>query len=49
MAKYKFIVLGIVLLLLMKYYILGLDKWNSIFHPDRIEAGKDIKYKQGIF
>lgn len=49
MVKYKWFILGIITLLLVKYYVFGLNKWNSIFHPGRIEAGNDEKYKKSIF
>ncbi|MDG6998423.1 MAG: hypothetical protein JRN15_04835 [Nitrososphaerota archaeon] len=32
-----FIALGIAALLLVKYVFFGLDEWDKIFHPDRID------------
>ena len=45
------IVIGIIFLLVIKYIIVGLKNWNSVFHPTRIED-KDSLFLQpllGIF
>lgn len=31
------ILIGIIILLLVKYIIVGLNNWNSTFHPTRTE------------
>jgi hypothetical protein len=45
------IIIGIILLLIVKYVLVGLKNWNSFFHPTRIED-KDSLFMQpllGIF
>lgn len=41
----KFAILGIVILLLVKYVILGLNAWDFVFHLERIEPQNSIFLK----
>lgn len=36
--KLEYVLIGIMLLLVIKYGIIGLNNWNNLFHPDRIEG-----------
>jgi hypothetical protein len=40
-TKTEFLILGFVALLVIKYLVVGLDAWNGVFHPDRVE-GKSL-------
>lgn len=37
-----YMVLGILLLLVIKYVVLGLNSWDSIFHPGRTEPSNSM-------
>jgi hypothetical protein len=45
------IIIGIIILLLVKYIIVGLNKWNNTFHPTRIEDKDSLFLKPflGLF
>jgi hypothetical protein len=39
---------GVASVFFVKYVLFGLDRWNSVFHPARIE-GQDVEeYKKGL-
>ena len=43
--KTKFIscaLTGIAILLFFKYIVFGLEKWNSLLHPERIEGSNSM-------
>lgn len=37
MTAFLYMLAGIALLLILKYFIFGLDIWDSVLHPNRIE------------
>lgn len=47
--KIKWFTFGAVSLLFVKYVLVGLDDWDSVLHPNRIEA-KDtpIFFRKGL-
>ena len=46
--KIKYFALGFSAVFILKYIIVGLDKWNAAFHPNRKEGTDTSKYKKGI-
>jgi hypothetical protein len=36
-GRAEWMVAGVVVLLLLKYVVFGLDAWDGVLHPDRIE------------
>ncbi len=46
--KTKYFIGGIAALFLVKYVIIGLDRWNNIFHPGRTEGPDVVKFRKGV-
>lgn len=45
----KFFLAGIATLLLIKYVIVGLNDWDGILHPERIESASTPEFfKRGL-
>jgi hypothetical protein len=42
------VILGMVLLLAMKYVILGIDAWNSILHPGAIPSPNQQSFRKPL-
>ena len=42
--RWKFFLLGFVAVFALKYLVFGLSKWDSIFHPERlnVESGEGL-------
>ena len=45
MKNLGYILLGIALLLIVKYGVFGLRQWNQILHPERQDDTKSIFYQ----
>jgi hypothetical protein len=38
-VDWRAVLAGVVLLLVVKYALVGLRGWNELFHPGRVESG----------
>lgn len=44
MKCWPYLLLGFALVFVIKYGIVGLNKWNATFHPDRFEGPMELQY-----
>jgi hypothetical protein len=43
--KIQYMLCGVIVLLLVKYVVFGLNNWDAIFHPERTEAPDSVFLK----